>query len=190
MQKIPSLYLRDPEDMSQLTREPNPRCRWVFLGEGEATVKYDGTCVMLDSYGIWWARHQVRDGKTIPENYVPVEFDPITKKTQGWIPMEQSQYRKFHDEALHRGPGTAGVGLWAAGSYELIGPKIGANPHDHVGHMLLQHGCTPMGDVPTDYDELAEYLRGNQNTYGGYLEGIVWHGDDGEMAKIKTSDFA
>lgn len=34
MRKIPTIFLRDPEDMKYVTREPNPACQWVFNGEG------------------------------------------------------------------------------------------------------------------------------------------------------------
>ncbi|WP_280185486.1 MULTISPECIES: DUF5565 family protein [Nocardia] len=187
MKKIPSLYLRDPNDMAYVTREVNPLCRWVIENSTNciATVKHDGTCVMLDSDGRWWARHQVRPDKIAPANFVPVETDPVTGKTQGWIPMEQSQYRKFHAEAATRHDDAP---YFRAGTYELIGPRIGRNPHGTEMHSLLPHGCTPLAYVPTGYDDLAEYLRGQQETWR-YLEGIVWHSDDGRMAKIKLRDF-
>src|SRR5690606_24034196 len=92
VKKIPSLYVRDPEDMAHVTREVHERCRWV-IEEPEAaraTVKWDGTCVMLDETGEWWARHQVKPGKATPPLYIPVEHDPVTGRTQGWIPMSES----------------------------------------------------------------------------------------------------
>ena len=191
MQKIPSLYLRNPEDMSQLTREVNPRCTWVIDGEGRPTVKWDGTCVMLDAHGQWWTRHQVRPNKAIPENYIPVEHDPVTGKTQGWIPMADSQYRKQLTEAIEGRAMLGDVDPWldfTAGTYELCGPKVGSNPHGYRSHFLIPHGTTPLSDVPTQYDALASWLR-TMNEVTGYLEGIVWHHEDGRMAKIKTHDF-
>jgi hypothetical protein len=67
VRKIPTLFLRDWDgDPKYVTREPNPECAWVFDGEGEPTVKWDGTCVMLDEEGKWWARREVKLGREIP----------------------------------------------------------------------------------------------------------------------------
>lgn len=183
MKKIPSLYTRDPEDMARVTRTVHERCQWVIDGEGVATVKWDGTCVRLDETGQWWTRHQVKPGKTTPDQYIPIEHDPVTGRTQGWIPAETSGYFKFLTEAI-------GDIKWAPGTYELIGPRIGANPHQlTAAHQLMAHGKTPLLDVPTEYDALASWLR-DANSRGGYLEGIVWHHSDGvRLSKIKTKDF-
>ena len=204
MRKIPSLYVRDLEDMAHVTREVNPACRWVIedadlvttavQSDGApvlvtalvtATVKHDGTCILLDTQGAWWTRHQVRPDKTAPDNYVPVETDPATGKTQGWIPFDQSSYRKHLRKAIdwHTDLGEE----FEPGTYELVGPGIGRNPHALSRLMLIRHGSTPIPDVPTDYDELAAWLRTENE--GGYLEGVVWHHADGRMAKIKARDF-
>lgn len=186
MKKIPSLYVRDINDMAHVLPEVNPVASWVIddAARVQATVKYDGTCMLLDSYGMWWSRRQVRPDRAVPENYVPVEHDPATGKTRGWIPAEQSQYRDFHAEALEL------HGYQRPGTFELVGPRIGKNPHRLSRHRLLSHGCTPMEGIPTDFHALAEYLHIHQWTWGGYLEGVVWHHEDGRMAKIKTKDFS
>jgi hypothetical protein len=33
MRKIPTLFLRDPQDMAHVTRVVNPACEWVIAGE-------------------------------------------------------------------------------------------------------------------------------------------------------------
>lgn len=184
MKKIPSLYVRNPDDMRWVLRDVHPKCQWVIDGEGVPTVKWDGTCVMLDGKGGWWARHQVRPGKKVPDVYVPLETDPVTGKTQGWIPADQSSYVRWLAEALSHNDPSA----YSPGTYELIGPKVGGNPHGESLHSLAPHGRAELVDVPTEYDALAAFLR-EVNTEGHYLEGIVWHHPDGRMAKIKTRDF-
>ena len=58
MKKIPTVFARDPEtNLRYVKDEVTPGCEWVFAGEGVATRKYDGTCVMFDGDG-WWARRQ------------------------------------------------------------------------------------------------------------------------------------
>lgn len=190
MQKIPSLYTRDPEDMARVTRDVNPRCQWVIDGEGTATVKWDGTCVRLDDNGQWWTRHQVKPGKATPDQYIPVEHDPVTGRTQGWIPATTSGYAKFLAEAIDTGIQYTGHDdEFLPGTYELVGPRIGANPHNFATYTLLRHGDTKLFGVPTQYDALASWLRA-ENERMVYLEGVVWHHPDGvRLAKIKTRDF-
>jgi len=188
MNKIPTIYLRDPEDMKHVTDQPNPECAWVFTGEGVATRKYDGTCVMFDGTS-WWARREVKPGKTPPPNYVPVTHDEITGKTMGWEPISQSAFGKYVIEALEEADDADASGEWTQGTYELVGPKINGNPERLDYHLLLKH-------------EWADKVRPFSLTYDGirdtvlalakleHYEGLVWHHPDGlRMAKIKARDF-
>jgi hypothetical protein len=181
MQKVPTLFRRDPDDMKRVTREVNPDCKWVLDGEGVATRKYDGTCVMHDGER-WWARREVKPGKVAPANYVLIGTDEITGKTVGWEPIEQSAFAKFHAEALANQEHTGDH--WAPGTYELLGPKVNGNP-EHLGcHELYEHAHAERLLTPRDFDGLRTALR----TFEG--EGIVWHHPDGRMAKLKRRDFA
>jgi hypothetical protein len=91
MKKIPTLFLRDENDRAHVTSTPNPECAWVFEGEGVATRKYDGTCVMRDEDGDWWARREVKPGKTPPPNWTEADrerdhvatWDEIRKQVRG-----------------------------------------------------------------------------------------------------------
>lgn len=184
MRKIPTLFLRDWDGHPKhVTREPNPECAWVFAGEGQPTVKWDGTCVMLDGQGAWWARREVKPGKLPPKWFRPVETDDETGKTIGWEPVEQSSFAKWHAEVLDRGE------RFRPGTYELLGPKVNGNPDGFEAHVLMEHGWAPLSireDVkaaPRDYDGLAAWLHTRP------YEGIVWHHSDGRMAKIKRRDF-
>ena len=45
-------------------------------------------------------------------------------------------------------------------------------------------------DCPTLYNELKEWLPKQKSKIGkGFIEGIVWHCDNGEKFKIKAKDF-
>jgi hypothetical protein len=144
MKKIPTLFQRDPEDRRYVTIQVTPGCEWVLEGIGTSTRKYDGTCVLLDEQGEWWARREVKPGKTPPPNYVPVETDEATGKTMGWEPIKQSAFAKFHAEALANGGPAEGV----TGTFELIGPKINGNPERSEGHRLVPHAEALHVDVP------------------------------------------
>lgn len=179
MKKIPTIYVRDWDgDRRYVTREQHPDCAWVFAGEGIATRKYDGTCVKFDGER-WWARREVKEGKTPPPGWVPLSYDSETGKTVGWEPIEQSSFAKFHAEALGH------LDEIEPGTYELIGPKINGNPEGATQHELVFHDATVIftdAPVPLDYDGLAAWLQSHP------YEGIVWHHPDGRMAKLKRRD--
>jgi hypothetical protein len=179
MNKIPTLFRRDPEDRKRVLPEANPECLWVLDGEGTSTRKYDGTCVLLDEDGTWWARREVRPGRTRPPGYRAVVTDEVTGKTQGWEPIAQSAYAKCHVEAVAAG------GPCRPGTYELIGPKINGNPEGVPGHELVAHEDAERFDVPRDLDGLRSWLLAHPQ-----YEGIVWHHPDGRRAKLKYRDFA
>lgn len=188
MRKIPTLFKRDPDDMRFVTREVHPDCQWVLDGEGVATRKYDGTCVMFDG-DAWWARREVKPGKTPPPNFAAVEHDDTTGKTVGWEPIEQSPFGKIHAEAVE--PMVAFGDFIGerppAGTYELIGPKINGNPENCGYHRLERHGnAEQIGDVPLDFDGLRDFIA---SLGADGVEGIVWHHPDGRMAKLKRRDF-
>ncbi|GGN33636.1 hypothetical protein FHR83_001594 [Actinoplanes campanulatus] len=178
MQKIPTLFQRDPQDRKRVLPEANPVCQWVLDGEGIATRKYDGTCVLLDADGTWWARREVRPSRTRPPGYRPVMTDEVTGKTVGWEPIAQSAYARYHAEAATSFSGDPGT-------YELIGEKINGNPEGVRGHALVAHAKADRLDVPRDLDGLRTWLLAHPK-----FEGIVWHHPDGRRAKIKYRDFA
>lgn len=180
MKKIPTLFLRDPNNMRYVTREVHPDCRWVFDGEGIATRKYDGTCVMFDG-DRWWARREVKPGMTIPPGYMPIETDGVTGKTVGWEPIEQSSYAKAFARMLAEDK--IDCDDLDPGTYELIGPKVNGNPEGVARTELRKHAEAERLDAPRDFDGLAAFLAG----FPG--EGIVWHHPDGRMAKLKRRDF-
>lgn len=185
VRKIPTLFKRDPDDMRHVTREVHPDCQWVIDGEGVATLKYDGTCVMRDSEGQWWARREVKTPKPAPPNFVMVEVDAVTAKMVGWEPIGQSPFAKYHAEALIETESGVSQRGWPAGTYELVGPKINGNPERLDEHYLWAHAYSSvLESAPRDFARLAKYLA----DFDG--EGIVWHGPDGRMAKLKKRDFA
>jgi hypothetical protein len=183
MKKIPTLYKRDPDDRAHVTDEVAPGCEWVLAGEGKATRKFDGTCTMLDDSGKWWARREVKPGKDAPENFVSDNTDEVTGKTQGWEPIEQSAFAKFHAEAVTHFPPY----VPEPGTFELVGPKINGNPEKFPHHALLPHAfatVVALEAAPT-IDNIKSLVRavGEQG-----WEGIVWHHPDGRMAKLKVRD--
>jgi hypothetical protein len=183
VKKIPTMFVRDETDRRYVTDVVTPDCEWVLAGEGTATVKWDGTCTMLDVNGAWWARREVKPGKPYPDAFVEEQHDSVTGKTVGWVPMADSSFAKVHAEALAHPQGLV------PGTYELVGPKINGNPEGFEAHVLLRHGWAPFSirnaaqGAPRGYADLRRWLRGYPH------EGLVFHHPDGRMAKIKVKDF-
>lgn len=180
MKKIPTVFVRDfaASNGRYVTSSVTPGCEWVLAGEGTPTRKYDGTCVMFDGER-WWARREVKPGKTPPGIYLPVETDEATGKTVGWEPVEQSSFSRFHAEAV------AGIAVQEPGTYELIGPKINGNPEGEPSHRLVAHALAEHMDVPDrSYEGIRAVLAA-----APAVEGIVFHHPDGRMAKIKRRDY-
>lgn len=182
MEKIPTCLERDWEgDRSRVLNQITPGCEWVFAGEGVATRKVDGTCVMYDGT-IWWARREVKDDREPPANFAPISSDLTTGKTIGWEPIDQSPFAKFWNEAI--GSGYEGnLGPWDTGTYELLGPKIQKNPEGLSNHELWRHADAEQAPVNRTYEGMKAFLEKR-----GW-EGIVFHHPDGRMAKIKGRDF-
>lgn len=185
--KIPTALVRDPENRTKVLPEITPGCEWVFAGEGVPTRKWNGTCVMLDDNGKWWARREVKPGKTPPENYMPINFDEVTGKTQGWEPIEQSSYYKYFLEALDWYTWTDEV--FRGETYELLGPKINGDPDLFGYHTLRKHDDAPVLEElnfafpPQTVMIALEVLCEREG-----IEGVVWHHPDGRMAKLKVRD--
>ncbi len=176
MKKIPTIFLRDfNQKGAPITREWHPDCFWIRDGEGLATVKWDGTCCMIQD-GKFYKRHDCKSGKTAPIGFIPaMEPDANTGHQTGWIEVGDGPEDRWHREALKD--------LTIDGTFELVGPKVNGNPEGRLDHVLIPHGKNALLDVPRNYDALAVWFQDNT------LEGIVWHHPDGLMAKIKRRDF-
>jgi hypothetical protein len=184
MRKIPTLFKRDPDDRRHVLPEVNEGCEWVLAGEGVATRKFDGTCVMLREDGSWWARREVKPGKTPPPNFVPLSTDEVTGKTVGWEPVEQSGFAKWHAEAVEN----CGPPEGATGTFELIGPKVNGNPEQSPMHLLVEHAHAVNVEVPVlTFEGIRKTVLALAESDD--CEGIVWHHKGGRMVKIKARDF-
>lgn len=188
MNKIPTLFVRDPNNRAYVLPEVTPGCEWVVNGEGRPTRKYDGTCVMYDGER-WWARREVKPGKTPPPSYQPISTDDVTGRTVGWEPIEQSAFAKYHGQAVWEvEDGQRSPAPWRVGTYELIGPKINGNPEMWPNHELIAHAGAEELTVPDrSYEAIRAVVRVLADE--SHCEGLVFHHADGRMAKIKARDF-
>lgn len=182
MKKIVSLFQRNYDGDRLVRNEVVPGAEWVLEGEGVATRKWDGTCVLIEN-GQMFKRYEVKKGKTPPPDFRPANTpDPVTGKTQGWLPVGDGPDDRWHREALASDNDLPSD--YEDGTYELVGPKIQGNPDGFDRHTLVRHGEEKLPDAPRDFDGIRHYL-------GIYdlVEGIVWHRSNGDMVKIKARDF-
>jgi hypothetical protein len=188
VRKIPTLFVRDPEDRKHVLDEVTPGCEWVLAGEGIPTRKYDGSCCMVRD-GRLYRRHEMRFGKTAPDGYELVERDETTSKSYGWVPVGEDNADRWHREAWERLRSTRWVEAAKPppnGTYELVGPKVQGNPESFPCHELVRHEeAQVLYDAPRTFDELRDYLTSDTLM----IEGIVWRHPDGRMAKLKKRDF-
>lgn len=183
MKKMPTLFVRNFLDNHtiSITREVTPGCEWVINGEGVATRKFDGTCTMF-SDGKLYKRYDAKKGKQIPEGAIlcQPEADTATGHLPCWLPVDFNKpENKWFAVAVKN------QGVLPDGTYELCGKHFQNNPERIDGDIdvFIKHGSVILQDVPRDFDGIFEYLSSH------YIEGIVFHRGNGDMCKIKRTDF-
>lgn len=192
MQKIPTLFRRNPENMKLVTAEVTPGCEWVLAGEGRATAKLNGTCCRITikhGEAVIWRRREIKANKPLPVGFESAGHDAATMKTVGWVPCNvDDPSDQYHYEGLEN----LGKDV-EPGTYELVGPKVQGNDHGYERHELVRHGSIPIvslyeigKEFGLTHTTIWTYCTSGQL---GHYEGIVWHHDDGRMAKIKKRDF-
>lgn len=186
MKKIPCLFMRNfGQDGKSLgiRDEVTPGCEWVVSGEGIATIKFDGTAVMVKG-GELFKRYDCKRGKNPPEGFLPCQDpDPITGHWPGWVAASRSDNcDKWIFDALDRARDYY-RGTVPDGTYEACGPRINGNPEGLIEHYLYRHGSQCVDDFPRSYEGIKERFQSFA------YEGIVFHHPDGHMAKIRVRDF-
>jgi hypothetical protein len=76
MRKIPSVFQRNHDGDCRLRDEVLPGSEWVLAGEGIATRKFDGTCVLVRG-GVLFKRYDAKRGKAPPARASSRAWSPI-----------------------------------------------------------------------------------------------------------------
>ena len=186
MKKIPTLFEREFKDHKVVEVKPtlsSPDLQWVLDGEGEATLKVDGSCCAIID-GLFYRRYDAKKGKRPPENAIPCsDPDPITGHWPHWIPASASdndKASKWYVAALQ--DYILNNGFPEDGTYEAIGPHFQGNPYKLETDTLVKHGTVVL-DVERSFDGIRNYLQEHE------IEGIVFWKDGEPQCKIKRSDF-
>ena len=167
----------------------NDKSAWVFTEPAVATVKRDGTGVLITTEGEILVRRSVKKGKRIPQGFRLAETDPFTGHMFGVEPMEQSGFKAMLQEAL---PATGKT--LEPGTYELCGPKVNGNPEGFDTHVLIRHGAEVLPVIPNmqtvnpaEAFVLLKEIFTELKEQG--VEGVVWWGADDKRVKLRVKDF-
>lgn len=155
-------------------------CEWVLAGEGSASEKIDGSCCAIIG-GRFYRRFDAKRGRVAPEGAIPCQEapDPVTGHFPHWVLVDPSNPAdKWYWNAYINTP-------WASedGTYEAVGVHFQNNPYGLDDDFLERHGRIRIEDCPRTFDGIRQYLESHN------IEGIVFRREDGEMCKIKKSDF-
>lgn len=189
MRKIPTIFVREYNGkiairpISQQWTEGMERVR---SGEAVATYKWDGTAIKIMG-GAVFKRYDAKGGKAYPPGFLSCGVpDHVTGHHPGWIPADvlNDPADKWLKEALPRWAGVSAVGMPQPGTYELVGPKVGGNPHGFVTHRLIKHGVDVLENFPRTWVGMLAYFETHPP-----MEGVVFWLDGEPFAKIKGRDF-
>ena len=213
MKKISTLFVVDysvnPD--GEITDKVRPENQWVYDElDVVATRKWDGTaCAIIG--GELYKRYDVKptkkafkdrakkmkylipynwvldDFNTIPEHAIPCQdADMITGHWPHWVKCDRNNPQ---DKYFWEGYDTTSKGLWLKledATYELIGEKVGTNPENIKGHLLIQHGVAKIDLLMSfSFEDIKTYLSNLNNN----IEGIVFYGSDDKKCKIRKKDF-
>lgn len=182
MKKMPTLFRRNMNGQIKAFNEVTPGCEWVEAGEGVATEKVDGAaCAIIN--GELYRRYDAnpKKGRKAPVEGIPCQDapDPVSGHWPFWVKvMEGLKSDQYFTRAFLNTP-------WCRedGTYEAVGKHFQGNPYELDDDFLEKHGRIVLKDCPRDYWGLMQYLEDHE------IEGVVFHRGNGEMCKIKRSDF-
>lgn len=179
MKKIPTLFVRvfTNHRVVGITPEVTTGMEWVLAGEGQATVKIDGSCCMVKDSELY-RRYDAKAGREPPEGAIPCcAPDPITGHWPHWVKCcESNPDDRWYLAAYKNTPDTFN------GTFEAIGPHFQKNPYKLGKDILVPHGKEVV-NVPRTFEGIREYLRTHN------IEGIVFWQNGEPQCKIKRSDF-
>jgi hypothetical protein len=182
MKKMSTLFKVDYHKKGEpgvIYNEIRPENMWVIEEAGViATQKFDGSaCAIIK--GILYKRFDAKVGKNIPAGAIPCqEPDPISLHHPHWVKVNQELPQdKYFLEAFHN------LTDKIDGTYELCGPKVGSNRENLSKHQLIKHGSVVIPTNDYSFNNIYGILKSMD------IEGIVFHGSDNKMCKIRKSDF-
>lgn len=180
MKKIPTLFKRVYKNhkIVDILPEVTEGFEWVLNGEGDATVKYDGSCCAVIG-GKLYKRYDAKKGKNPPEGAIPCcDPDPVTGHWPHWVLVDENNPAdKWFIEAFK------GSYINSDGTFEAVGPHFQGNPYNLEADELWRHGAEICSGVPRNFEGIRRTLKYTE------IEGLVFWKDGEPQCKIKRTDF-
>lgn len=155
------------------------------FSKAKATEKVDGTNIRITVRNKNLVRVEKRCNPSKRQKAMGIE-EPWYVDADANDPQDKWIFNAVADRTLEDVPD----GEWSA---EAFGKNIQGNPlgMDRNTMMIFSLDEAPVfDDCPNTYGELKEWLPSQHSKIGiGIIEGIVWHGENGKMVKIKNKDF-
>lgn len=202
MKKMKTVFVVDYNNSSLATPDVRECNLWVVNGEGQASIKFDGTSCLIKDGQLYkrWDRKlnnkfykkmislKSKNQKFIADEsmFKPLKegaiacndsFDPVTFHWPHWVPVTDDNEDQYHRE------GFLNLKDKIDGTYELVGPKLQGNPYNLDSHELWKHGSEKVDIHDYSFDGLKQLILSLN------AEGLVWVHSDGRMAKLRKSDF-
>lgn len=177
MRKIPTMFERDETKKGHPVKDVlKPECAWITGSDVLVTKKIDGQNVKI-SAGKLFKRQKPANEDYSEASYVECSRDD---------PADKYLWEAYDN--LVAEIGQVNMDRRADRIYECIGPKVQGNPEREKLHRLVSvvpvELCLVLSDVPRDFAGLRDYLSKHD------MEGIVFHGTDGKMCKVKKKGYA
>lgn len=184
MQKIPTIFKRDWEGNRGVVPEYAEEVTADLLSECVPTEKVDGTNVRLTVRNHTLVRLEKRRNPSKVEKARGIE-EPWYVDADEFAAEDKWLWDAARNTDLTEVPD----GEWSG---EACGPNVQGNPLGLPDNRVMIFSLEPPvipEKVPTDFEGLRSFFP-HPSLYGtGEMEGIVWHGGDGRMFKIKAKDF-
>lgn len=181
MKKIPTLFKREfngHKIINVLNELTDDELEEALL-DGEATVKWDGSCCAVIN-GELYKRYDAKKGKPIPDGAIKCQddADEITGHLPCWLKCDRDN--------------PSDKWFWSAydatdnikdGTYEALGKHFNGNPYNLEYDFLKPHGTDVINGLDRTFESIKEYLEIHN------IEGIVFWLNGEPKCKIKRSDF-
>lgn len=189
MKKIPTLFERLYDVNGKvigITDVVKPGFEWVLAGDGQATIKVDGSCCAI-IHGELYKRYDAKKGKTPPEGAIPCQPDPdpVTGHWPHWVKCDKGNPadRWFFEALATLEQKASPIMMVTDWTYEAIGKHFNGNPYGLLTDYLVPHGVYDIPNFPRDFEGMKDYLEACD------YEGVVFWKDGEPRCKIKRTDF-
>ncbi len=181
MKKIPTLFKRifKNHKIVDIIPEVYPGMEWVLEGQGEATVKYDGSCCAILN-GELYKRYDAKKGKAIPDGAILCQDreDSFSAHMPCWVRCDRGNpsdkwFWYAYDNTTD---------IIDNHTYEAIGIHFQGNPYNLEKDILIPHGKDKV-ELDRSFYGIKRYLELNN------IEGLVFWLDGEARCKIKREDF-